>query len=89
MRLPNALRRYAGGRTWIAVPGATVGEVLDRLAAEYPALAHHLRDEAGDVRRYVNVFVRDEEIRTLAYLATAVGPEDEVLVIPSIAGGAP
>lgn len=89
VRLPTVLRRYAGGEAWVEAAGGTVRQVLADLGTRYPTLAHHLLDERGDVRRYVNVFVRDEEIRTLQYLDTAVGPADEVLIIPSVAGGQP
>jgi sulfur-carrier protein len=91
VRLPQALAEYAGGTRTVelAVAGETsLGEVLDLLGGELPAVARRVRDETGSIRRFVNVYVGDDECRSLAGLRTPVRPGTEVYVIPSVAGGA-
>ncbi len=71
------------------VGGGTLTDLLDALAAEHPALARRIRDEQGELRRYVNVYVDGADVRTSGGLATTVPAAAEVLVLPSVAGGAP
>jgi molybdopterin synthase sulfur carrier subunit len=94
LRLPGALRELAGGRTAVTVEvgePATVGAVLDRLAADMPVLERRLRDERGEIRRHVNVFVDTRgdavNVRDAALLATPVPAGSEVVVIPAVSGG--
>jgi molybdopterin converting factor small subunit len=90
VRLPAVLAEHAGGQRTVEVevpPGGTVGQVLDALADGRPRLAWRVRDETGALRRYVNVFVGDEDVRGAAGLATPVGDGDVVTVLPSVAGG--
>lgn len=85
--IPAPLRRLVGGQSRLQVEGATVGEVLERLDAAHPGVRQYLFDEAGAVRAYVNIFVNATEIRQAQGLATPVRPEDEVAIIPAMAGG--
>jgi sulfur-carrier protein len=88
--LPGALRQFSDGESSIDVAvadGASLAELLDALAADKPALARRIRDEQGELRRYVNVYVDGEDARRAAGLATAVPAAAEVLVLPSVAGG--
>jgi molybdopterin converting factor small subunit len=86
--VPGVLRSEAGGSAELTVPGGgTLADVLDELARQWPRLARRLRDERGDLRRYVNLFLDGEECRRLAGLATPVPPTAELLIIPSVAGG--
>lgn len=88
--LPGALAEVAGGRRHLEVPvgpAAVVGDVLDALGAEHPALGRRLRDETGALRRFVNVFVDGRDVRDLAGVQTAVADGAEVQVLPSVAGG--
>lgn len=90
VRLPSALRTQADDRSTVDIKlpdGATLGDLLDVLAAEYPALERRLRDERGQLRRYVNFFVDGEECRRLAGTATPLHAVEEVQIIPSVAGG--
>ena len=87
IRIPTPLRKLTGERELIEADGATVGELLDSLAANYPGLKERICDEAGSVRRFVNVYVNDEDIRFLENKATAVKAGDEVSIVPAIAGG--
>jgi molybdopterin synthase sulfur carrier subunit len=86
--IPVPLRPLTGGRSRVEVPGASVGEVLDRLDAQHPGVRAYLFDEAGRLRPYVNVFVNQTEIRQAAGLATPLVATDEVAIIPAMAGGA-
>jgi molybdopterin synthase sulfur carrier subunit len=86
VRIPTPLRPHAGGLDRIEAAGATVGEILDQLSTQYPALRERLYDGA-ELRRFVNVYVNNEDIRYLDDLATPVAPGDEVSIIPAVAGG--
>ena len=68
-------------------PGTQVGHVLDRIAADHPLLARHLRDERGELRRHVNVFVGGDDIRRHEHLATPVPAGVEVFIAPAVSGG--
>ena len=88
MLLPGPLRGEAGGASRLSVTAAgTLRAVLDEVDAAYPRLARRLRDERGELRRYVNVYVDGEDCRHSGGLATPVGDGAEVRVLPSVAGG--
>ena len=87
VRIPTPLRTYTQNLDEVAVPGATVGEVLTGLEARYPGIGTRLLDDKGGVRRYVNIFHNDEDIRFLQDLATPVKDADRISIIPAIAGG--
>jgi sulfur-carrier protein len=86
VRIPTPLRPHAGGLDRIEAAGATVGEILDHLTAQHPALRDRLF-KGEDLQDYVRVYVNNEDIRYLEDLATPVGPNDDVSIIPAIAGG--
>ena len=90
VRLPATLRQRAADQATmdVAVPGdATLADLLDVLAARYPGLERRLRDESGQLRRYVNFYVDGEECRRLDGAATPLRDVAEVQIIPSVAGG--
>jgi sulfur-carrier protein len=87
VRIPTPLRTYTQDKDEVTAPGATVGEVLKSLDQQYPGIGSRLLDEKGGVRRYVNIFHNDEDIRFLKDLETPVGDEDRLAIIPAIAGG--
>jgi MoaD family protein len=89
VRLPAALRQLAGGSSALAldVPGGTVADLLDLLAAEHPVLARRVRDEQGALRRYVNVYVDGADVRFAGGTAAALPDGAEVRILPSVAGG--
>jgi adenylyltransferase/sulfurtransferase len=87
VRIPAALRDYTGGSAELPVTAHTVQGALHILSTEYPQLRRHLYTEGGELRSYVNVFVNEDDVRTLAGLATPVGSNDTLLIVPSIAGG--
>ncbi len=86
--IPTALLQFAGGNDELSIPGATVREVVDGLAAAYPELKKQLFNDKGELRHFVNLYKGDEDTRTLQGLATALSEDDEVSIVPSIAGGA-
>lgn len=91
MRLHSALRDQAGGRRILAVPlaeGATIRELLDLLAEQFPAVERRIRDETGTLRRHVNLFVDAEHVRGLGGLDHRLHDGAEILVLPAVSGGA-
>ena len=87
--LPGVLAALAGGEKHVHVEpaGDTLADLLDALAAEHPMLARRIRDETGQVRRFVNVYVDGDDVRFEGGLATKVRDGAEVQVLPSVAGG--
>ena len=86
IRIPTPLRPHTGGHDVVEAKGSTVGEVLADLGTQYPGLRERIF-EGAELRRFVNVYVNNEDIRYLDDLATAVAPGDEVSIIPAVAGG--
>lgn len=86
VRIPTPLRPHAGGNDSAQAEGSTVGEVLNALTSAYPELRSRLFD-GEDLRRFVNVYVNNEDIRFLEDLDTPVATADEVSIIPAVAGG--
>lgn len=87
VRIPSPLRRYTEGQNKVECSGANIDELIDNLEAQYPGVKSRLCDDNGQIKRYVNVFVNDEEIRTLQGSETLVSDKDEVSIIPAMAGG--
>jgi molybdopterin synthase sulfur carrier subunit len=86
IHIPTAMRQHADGQAIVAVTAASVKEALDNLGAKYPAITGKLFDN-GQVRRFVNIYLNDEDIRYLDNLQTAVKDGDELSIIPAVAGG--
>ncbi|MGD8822100.1 MAG: MoaD/ThiS family protein [Anaerolineales bacterium] len=87
VRIPTPLRAYTDGSKQISVEAATVEQALQALSARYPSLAPHLYDQEGKLRSYVNLFVNDDNIRDLHGIETPVQDGDQIMILPSIAGG--
>ena len=87
VRIPTPLRKLTGDQEVVTAEGATIDAILTNLDATFPGLGERLLDEAGNVRRFVNIFVNDEDIRFLEEKATAVKETDEISIVPAIAGG--
>ena len=87
VRIPTQLRPLTGGAGEVAATGTTVGEVLKALDAAHPGMGERLFDEAGKLRRFVNVFVADEDIRFLQGVDTPLDDGSVVSIIPAVAGG--
>jgi sulfur-carrier protein len=86
--IPTPLRRFTGGEARVDVTASTVSEALDALDADYPGLGERIRDDGGQIRRFVNVFVNGRNIRDADGADTALVPGDELGIIPAMAGGA-
>ena len=89
VQIPTAMRRLTSGTGRITCSATNLGELFSVLDQTFPDLKPHLRDEAGQVRRFLNVYVNEEDIRFLGGPSYAFHDGDEVLLVPSIAGGAP
>lgn len=87
IRIPTPLRKLTGEREVVEADGATIGEILQSLDSTYPGLKERICDDEGNVRRFVNVYLNDEDIRFLDEKATAVKDGDEISIVPAIAGG--
>jgi len=87
VRVPSQLRTLTGGASELSLEGTTVGEVLKALDAAHPGMSDRLFDDSGAVRRFVNVFVDDEDVRFLEGLATPVSGGQTVSIVPAVAGG--
>jgi molybdopterin converting factor small subunit len=87
VRIPTTLRPLSGGQAEVKVEGATLDEVLTSLDSAHPGFRDRLFDDAGQLRRFVNVFVADDDVRYLQGLATPVPDGETVSIIPAVAGG--
>ena len=87
VRIPTPLRKYTDGNESVAVEAGNVRDLIDALESAHPGIKERICDDKGQVRRFVNVFVADEDIRFLDNLDTAVKDADEVSIVPAIAGG--
>ena len=88
VRVPNLLRVHTDGKATVSADGATVGEVFQLLVAEYPGLSGQLVDASGDLHKFVNVYVDDEDVRYLDQLDTKLADGATISILPAVAGGA-
>ncbi len=86
VRVPTILRPYTGGEKIVTVEGATLQALIDNLDANYSGIGERLIDESG-LRRFVNVYLNDEDVRFLDGLATELSDGDSVTILPAVAGG--
>jgi sulfur-carrier protein len=87
VQIPTALRRHTEGTAKFTCAAANLNDLFSELDSKFPDLKPHLRDEAGQVRRFLNIYVNEEDIRFLGGNSYAFKDGDEVLLVPSIAGG--
>jgi molybdopterin converting factor small subunit len=87
LKIPPVLRPQTGGAAEMSADGGTVGEVLRALTAEHPETTDQLFSPEGDLNRYVNVYLNDEDVRVLDGLQTGVSESDTVVILPAMAGG--
>ena len=87
VKIPPVLRSSTGGAKEVEADGENVGAVLRALADQHPATASQLFSEEGDLNRYVNVYLNDEDVRVLDGLDTSVGAGDTIVILPAMAGG--
>ena len=87
IRIPTPLRKLTNNPEEVIASGATLGAILEELNATYPGLGERILDEQGTIRRFVNIFVNDEDVRFLQEKETPVKEADVVSIVPAIAGG--
>lgn len=87
VRVPTILRTYTGGDSEVSAEGATLADVLDSLDAQFSGIKGRIVDDEGKLRRFVNVYVGDEDVRFLEDLATPTPDGAKISVIPAVAGG--
>jgi molybdopterin synthase sulfur carrier subunit len=87
VKIPPVLRSSTGGAKEVDADGSNVGEVLRSLASQHPATESQLFAEGGELNRYVNVYLNDEDVRVLDGLDTEVGASDTIVILPAMAGG--
>jgi len=87
VRIPTILRTYTGGAAEVSGEGATLREVLQKLDSDYPGIGARILDESGKIRRFVNVYVGDEDVRFADGLDTPTPDGTQISVIPAVAGG--
>ncbi len=87
VQIPGPFRSYTNGLKQVEVQGETIGAVLQQLAQEFPALHKYLFDDEGALQPYVNLFLNEDDVRTLQGQDTHVGDDDRLRIVPSIAGG--
>jgi sulfur-carrier protein len=89
IKIPPVLRASVGGEREVSAPGANVAEVLEGLVTAHPETRSQLFGSDGELNRYVNVYVNDEDVRVLDGLETAVAEGDVLVILPAMAGGSP
>lgn len=87
IRIPTPLRKLTNNEELVEVTAANIGDAIKELQARFPGIEERLVDEKGEVRRFVNVYVNEEDIRFLQNRATPLKDGDEISIIPAIAGG--
>ena len=87
IEIPTAFRRFTEGAPKVDCSAGTVAEALDELTARFPELARHVRDDQGQIRQFLNVYLNEEDIRFLGGESCSLKEGDRVLLVPSIAGG--
>lgn len=87
VRIPTILRTYTGGAAEVTTEGATLKDVLDSLDAQYAGIAARVLDDNGALRRFVNIYVNDDDVRFLDGLATPIADGANISIIPAVAGG--
>jgi molybdopterin synthase sulfur carrier subunit len=87
VRIPAPLRKLTNNQEEVPATGTSLGDILDELNKTYPGFAERILDEQGEIRRFVNIFVNDEDVRFLQERNTPVKEADVISIVPAIAGG--
>lgn len=86
VRIPTILRPYTGGEKLVSAEGSTLAEVIASLDGDHPGISERLVDESG-LRRFINIYLNDEDVRFLSGLTTPVADKDSITILPAVAGG--
>ena len=87
IRIPTPLRKLTNEQDIVMAEGGTLAEAIDALEGAYPGIKERLVDEAGGIRRFVNIYINGEDVRFLDNITTPLKPDDEVSIVPAVAGG--
>jgi len=87
VRIPTPLRPMTGGKNEVEIPGNTVAQIIENLGSAHPGIKERICDEQGEVRRFINIYVNEEDIRFLTGKETPLKDGDEMSIIQAIAGG--
>ncbi len=87
VRLPTILRQHAGGQSSVKANGGTLSEVFEDLIRQFPGMQGRVVTEDGDLHKFVNVYVNDDDVRYLDKLGTKLSDDDVVTILPAVAGG--
>jgi molybdopterin converting factor small subunit len=87
LRIPSPLRSYTSGQSEVTVKGSSVGEAMADLVGQFPALRAHLYNGSDELRPFVNLFLKEENVKDLQGMQTPIQEDDRLLLIPSVAGG--
>jgi sulfur-carrier protein len=88
VRIPTILRKHTGGARAVGSKGSTIGEVIEQLDADHPGLKSAIIADAGEIHRFINIYLNDEDVRFSGALETPVSDGDVVSILPAVAGGA-
>ena len=87
IRIPSPLRKLTNGAELVSSDAGSLVEAIDRLEGDFPGIKERLCDEAGEIRRFVNIYINGEDVRFLDNINTKLGPDDDVSIVPAVAGG--
>lgn len=87
VRIPQPLRNLTGNQATVTAEGSTLQSLVDNLESTYPGIRERMVDEAGQLRRFVNIYVNGDDVRFLDGMQTALKDGDEVSIVPAVAGG--
>ncbi|MDP6605103.1 MAG: MoaD family protein [Dehalococcoidia bacterium] len=87
VKIPTPLRALTDDADRVASAGATVAELVERLESDFPGMRERLCEDTGELRRFVNIYVNGEDVRFLDGLGTKLGEDDEISIVPAVAGG--
>jgi sulfur-carrier protein len=88
VRIPTIMRPHTGGEAKVQLSGETVGDIISQLAVKFPGIAGQIVTEDGQLHRFVNVYVNDDDVRYIGKLEAPVNEGDEISILPAVAGGA-
>ena len=87
IRIPSPLRKLTNDAELVSSDAGSLAEAIDRLEGDFPGIKERLCDEAGEIRRFVNIYINGEDVRFLDNINTKLGPNDDVSIVPAVAGG--
>ncbi len=87
IRVPTPLRRVTNGQETVAVEGSTLQEGLDSMESQFPGVKERIVNEGGELHRFVNIYINGEDVRFLEGLGTSIKENDEISIVPAVAGG--